>query len=132
MAVCVSRSVNGVSRRHGEVARVMWQGCWPGRAAHDVPITHVTHGVHAPTWVRHRLRELLDERLGAGWLERADDPTTWAPIRDMPDEELWGARNDARRRLIDHVRVARPAIVSAAGKTSATPRRPSTGSIRRS
>jgi starch phosphorylase len=55
--------------------------------------------------VRHPLRELLDERLGAGWLERADDPRTWEPIGDIPDEELWRRRNDGRRRLIHHVRV---------------------------
>jgi starch phosphorylase len=79
LALRASRSVNGVSRRHGQVARAMWQGCWPGRAVDDVPITHVTNGVHTPTWVRHPLRELLDERLGAGWLERADDPRTWEP-----------------------------------------------------
>jgi len=105
LALRASRSVNGVSRRHGQVARAMWQGCWPGRAVDDVPITHVTNGVHTPTWVRHPLRELLDERLGAGWLERADDPRTWEPIGDIPDEELWRRRNDGRRRLIHHVRV---------------------------
>ncbi len=105
LAVRASRAVNGVSRRHGEVARAMWQGCWPDRAVDDVPITHVTNGVHVPTWLDHPLRELLDHHLGAGWLERADDPATWAPISDVPDDDLWGARNHARRRLIDHVRV---------------------------
>jgi starch phosphorylase len=104
LAVRASRSVNGVSRRHGQVARAMWQACWPDRAVDDVPITHVTNGVHAPTWVRRRLREVLDEHLGPGWLERADDPTTWAPVGDIPDEDVWGVRNDARRRLVDHVR----------------------------
>ncbi len=105
LALRASRSVNGVSRRHGQVARAMWQACWPGRAIDDIPITHVTNGVHVPTWLCHPLRELLDEHLGEGWLERADDPATWAPISDVPDEDLWGARSDARRRLIEHVRV---------------------------
>ena len=105
MALRASRSVNGVSRRHGEVARALWQGCWLGRAVDDVPITHVTNGVHVATWLHDPLRELLDEHLGVGWLERADDPATWAPIGDMPDELLWVARCQARRRLIHDVRV---------------------------
>ena len=105
LALRASRSVNGVSRRHGEVARALWQGCWPDRAVEDVPITHVTNGVHLPTWLRQPMRGLLDEHLGAGWQSRADDPATWAPIADMPAEVLWAARNRARHRLIDHVRV---------------------------
>jgi starch phosphorylase len=105
LAVRASRSVNGVSRRHGEVARALWQGCWPGRAVEDVPITHVTNGVHVATWLHRSLRELFDERLGPGWLEQTDDPGTWAPIADIPDELLWSARNRARRQLIRHARV---------------------------
>ena len=105
MALRASRSVNGVSRRHGQVARALWQGCWRGRAVDDVPITHVTNGVHVATWLDEPLRGLLDEHLGVGWLERADDPATWAPISDIPDEVVWAARCQARRRLIQDVRV---------------------------
>ena len=104
LALRTSRSMNAVSRRHAEVARAMWQDCWPGRTVDDVPITHVTNGVHVPTWLGQPMRELLDEHLGSGWLARADDPATWAPIADIPDDELWAARNQARRRLIEHVR----------------------------
>ena len=91
-------------------------GCSPGRAVDDIPITHVTNGVHVPTWLRQPIRELLDEHLGAGWLERADDPTTWAPISDIPDEDLWRRGATPGVDLIEHVRVR-------ATQRSAPPRR---------
>jgi glycogen phosphorylase len=99
-----SRAANGVARRHGEVAREMWQGMWPDRAVEDVPISHVTNGAHLPTWIGAPMRALLDRHLGEGWMARAMDPATWAPVADIPDEELWTARNEQRRELIALVR----------------------------
>ena len=100
LALRASRRANGVSRRHGEVARAMWQPLFPGHAANDVPITHVTNGVHLPTWLRGPMRELLDRHLGADWLRRADQPATWEPVSDIPAAELWAARCEARRQLV--------------------------------
>ena len=65
LAIRASRSVNAVSRRHGEVVTAMWQGLWPDAGVDDVPITAVTNGVHVPTWLNGPMRELLDEHLGA-------------------------------------------------------------------
>jgi glycogen phosphorylase len=95
LALRRTRSANAVSRRHGEVARDMWQPVFD-RGADDVPITHVTNGVHVPTWMAPPMRELLDRHLPEGWLARADDPDVWAPVDGIPDEELWGARNVMR------------------------------------
>ena len=72
--------------------------------ADEVPITHVTNGVHLPTFLAPPLRALLDRHLGDEWLERAAEPETWAPVDDIPDEELWAARNDARRQLVEYVK----------------------------
>ena len=98
-ALRTSRSANGVSRRHGEVARGMWAALWPERTVDDVPIGHVTNGVHLPTWLGGPMRALLDRHLGDGWLERADDPATWEPIDDVDDAELWAVRNEQRAEL---------------------------------
>ena len=68
----MSRSANGVSRRHGAVAREMWRGLWPERAVEAVPITHVTNGVHMPSWVGAPMRRLLDRHLGDEWLWRGE------------------------------------------------------------
>ena len=99
-----SRIANGVSARHGEVAREMWQELWPDRPVEDVPITHVTNGAHIPTWIGGPMRELLDRHLGDGWTDRAVDPATWEPIDEIPARELWDARSAQRRELIDVVR----------------------------
>ena len=99
-----SRIANGVSARHGEVARQMWHEMWPDRAVEDVPITSVTNGAHIPTWVGGPMRELLDRHLGEGWTDRAVDPATWQGVDEIPAEELWAARSAQRRELIDVVR----------------------------
>jgi starch phosphorylase len=71
---------------------------------YGVPITHVTNGVHVPTWLLGPMRELLDRHLGEGWLSRADQPATWDPVRDIPAIELWAARCAARKQLVDMVK----------------------------
>jgi glycogen phosphorylase len=101
LAVRAARSVNGVSARHGEVSRAMWRACWPGRAPDDVPITHVTNGVHVPTWLAPPIRDLLRAALGPGWARLADDAAAWAALADLPDEDLWAAHQRARRRLVE-------------------------------
>ncbi|HEX9888592.1 MAG TPA: alpha-glucan family phosphorylase, partial [Nitriliruptorales bacterium] len=102
VALRAARTSNAVSARHGEVARDMWSDLFGTQPA-DTPITHVTNGVHLPTWMAPQIRAVLDEHLGDGWWTRADDPDTWAPVDDIPDDELWRARTQARAELIDHV-----------------------------
>jgi starch phosphorylase len=103
LALRSSRHANAVSRRHGEVARAMWQPLFPDKAVKDVPITHVTNGVHIPTWLHGPMRTLLDQHLGEGWLRRADQAATWAPVADIPASQLWAARCAARRALVELV-----------------------------
>src|SRR4051794_15199437 len=103
-ALRTSRAANGVSRRHGEVARDMWQGLWPGRPVEEVPIGHVTNGVHVPTWVGPAMRELLDRHLGGCWMPRSADPETRSATDATPDEELWAVRNHQRAELVESVR----------------------------
>jgi glycogen phosphorylase len=103
-ALRTSRTANGVSRRHGEVAREMWQPMWADREVDDVPIDYVTNGVHLPTWLGRPMWRLLDKHLGEDWLERATDPKTWEPVDSIPDAELWGVRREQRAELISYVR----------------------------
>jgi starch phosphorylase len=100
-ALHMSQAANGVSRRHGEVARGMWQELWPDVPVDEVPIGHVTNGVHLPTWLGGPMRELLTRRLGEGWLERAAEPATWAGVDEIPDQELWDARGTQRASLVE-------------------------------
>jgi starch phosphorylase len=104
LALRTSRAANGVSRRHGEVARQMWHPLWPDRAVESVPIGHVTNGVHTASWMAEPMIQLLDGHLGLDWQRRLADPTTWKKINSIPDAELWELRCTLRRRFVDFVR----------------------------
>ncbi len=103
-ALRMSGAAGGVSRRHGEVSRAMWSPLWPERSVDDVPIAHVTNGVHVPTWIGPAMRELLDRHLGADWTFRAADPQTWEPIEGIPARELWEVRRRQRAEMIEFIR----------------------------
>jgi starch phosphorylase len=104
LGIRTSRATNGVSRVHGQVSRLMWHHLFPGRSIDDVPIRHVTNGVHLPTWMAPAMRWLLDLYLGEGWHRRASDPATWEAVQDIPDEELWSVREQLRADLVEYVR----------------------------
>jgi len=106
LALRTSRTPIGVSRLHGQVARNMWAPLWPGRPVDDVPIGHVTNGVHAPSWMAAEMRALLDRALGPEWRSRLADPRQWERINDIPDAELWAVRCRLRRSLVEFVREA--------------------------
>jgi starch phosphorylase len=103
-ALRTSRAANGVSRRHGQVARAMWRDIWPGRSEEEVPIGHVTNGVHLPSWIGSSVRAVLDRHLGEGWQERAADAATWEAIDAVPAAELWEARVRQRTELVEYLR----------------------------
>ncbi len=104
IAIRGSRSVNGVSRRHGEVARAMWRPLFPERSLDAVPIRHVTNGVHLPTWMAPAMRDLLTRALGQGWEDSAADPARWAAVDAIPDADLWAVRGALRGALVGYVR----------------------------
>jgi starch phosphorylase len=101
LGIRMAARVNGVSRLHGGVARAMFAPLWPGVAVDDVPITHVTNGVHAETWVGPEFAELYRTRLGDGYGARA---AGWNRLSGVTNAELFEARADARLRLVDEVR----------------------------
>jgi starch phosphorylase len=101
----LSRRANGVSARHGQVAREMWRPLYPSAGSEEeVPIGHVTNGVHVPSWLSPPMRSLLDRYLPEGWLSRCEDPSVWAAVKDIPDEELWATRGALRSSLVDWLR----------------------------
>lgn len=105
LALRMCRSTNGVSRIHGEVSRTLWTEMYPGKVVADVPITHVTNGVHAPTWVAPLLRAIYEKYVGADWTEVIHQPARWAAgINSIPDAELWRARRLLKARLIAFLR----------------------------
>jgi starch phosphorylase len=104
LALRYSEYRNGVSELHGQVARNMWNFMWPDLPVKDIPISHITNGVHTGTWVARRLRELYDQYLGVEWRERIDDPYIWENIERIPDAEIWEVRRHLKRKLVLYIR----------------------------
>ncbi len=105
LAIRMCRSTNGVSRKHGEVSRALWQKLWPEETVDRIPITHVTNGVHAPTWVAPLLRSVFDKHIGSDWQEKILDRGVWAQaVWQIPDEELWSAHLLLKERLVAFIR----------------------------
>ncbi|MER6261753.1 glycosyltransferase family 1 protein [Streptomyces sp900105245] len=107
MGLRLAQRANGVSLLHGQVSREMFAGLWPGFDPEEVPITSVTNGVHAPTWVAPEVLRLGARQLGA---QRAEDALTvggterWDSVAGIPDEEVWELRRTLRERLVLEVR----------------------------
>ena len=91
---------NGVSRLHGEVARGMWAHLWPDKPIDEVPIGHVTNGVHVHTWLSSQNEDLLDRYIGPKWRDGQITHDQLQLIDNIPDEELWRAHDIGRARLI--------------------------------
>lgn len=100
LALRYSDHRNAVSELHGQVSRTMWHSLWPGLDVEDVPITHVTNGVHMGTWLARRMTGLFNQYLVTDWYNRMDDPDTWAGIENIPEEELWAVHMHLKRKLI--------------------------------
>lgn len=105
LAIRMCRSTNGVSQKHGEVSRELWQKLFPQHTIDQIPITYVTNGVHAPTWIAPLLRALFEKHLGQDWLEKTHDRQAWAAgISRIPDKELWQVHSLLKQRLVAFVR----------------------------
>lgn len=102
----MAHSSNGVSRLHGHVERRMWGELWPDRPEDEVPISHVTNGIHVPSWISGDNAQLFDKYLGPEWREDPAEEGVLARIHNIPDDELWKAHELGRARL---VRMAREA-----------------------
>jgi len=99
-----SRFINGVSRLHAEVSRNMWKQVWPAVPVNHVPITHVTNGIHIPSWVSTPMRELWSRHLGEDWEAAQDSPETWKKLGQVPDGELWDVHRRQKEQLVDFTR----------------------------
>ena len=90
--------------RHGEESRRIWGDLWPGRQTSQVPIGHVTNGIHIPSWISQEMSDLLDRYLGPRWLEDPSNTDVWNRIEEIPDEELWRTHERRKERLIAFAR----------------------------
>ncbi|MCI0521194.1 MAG: alpha-glucan family phosphorylase, partial [Chloroflexi bacterium] len=103
LALRFSEGRNAVSELHGQVARKMWNFLWAERRGDDVPIGHVTNGIHLGTWLARRLGVLFDRYFGDGWRANMDDAEIWDQVNNIPDEQLWAVRRHLKRKLAAYI-----------------------------
>lgn len=104
LALKSCRRANGVSAIHGTVSRKMWRGLWPTRPEEDIPIGHITNGVHVLSWLSPQMAHLFNSRLGRDWATRMCRPDFWEEIVKIDDGELWEIHQTLKTRLILFVR----------------------------
>jgi glycogen phosphorylase len=103
-ALKFSSGANGVARLHGEVSRDMWNWVYPNVPVPEVPVGHVTNGVHVQTWVSTEMGTLLDRYLDPAWRTDEERPDIWGKVDSIPDTELWHTHERRRERLIAFAR----------------------------
>jgi starch phosphorylase len=104
LAIRLADSINGVSALHGEVSREMWHNVWPGVPSDEVPIRHITNGVHTRTWLSQEMAYTLDRYLDPQWRTHPSNEGVWEGVMQIPDEEIWRAHERSRARLVGWAR----------------------------
>ena len=102
MGLRLAARSNGVAALHGAVSRTMFNGLWPAVPVDEVPITSVTNGVHAPTWVSPEIDDVLARYVLPEWDGAGD--ADWARISEARDDELWRAKEQGRERMVGFIR----------------------------
>jgi glycogen phosphorylase len=100
----LSRRANAVSSLHGHVSRRMWAHLWPWRVEEEIPIGHITNGVHIPSWLAYPMHLLYDRVLRSDWQEWMGDTKVWQSLYNVDPGELWETHSDLKNRLLDFVR----------------------------
>ncbi|MFH2064503.1 MAG: alpha-glucan family phosphorylase [Pseudomonadota bacterium] len=100
LALRMAQYCNGVSELHGRIARRMWAHVWPGHPEEEVPISHVTNGVHIPSWISIENSMLFNRYLGPEWELKHRETEIVNRIDGIYNEELWRAHELSRSRLI--------------------------------
>ena len=104
LAFRLSAYYNGVSALHGQVSRRMWEHLWPGTPEDQVPIKHITNGVHTGTWLAPEMRALYDRYFSQNWQAEVDCPDVWQMIESVPDEEIRVAHYACKQRMVGFLR----------------------------
>jgi starch phosphorylase len=98
------RYANAVSAIHQDISKRMWHCLWPERPENEVPIGHITNGIHVLSWLAPQMHQLFDAHLGQNWPTRMGHPEVWKEIENIDDGELWETHQNLKMRLIRFVR----------------------------
>ena len=103
-ALNLSYMANGVSKLHGHVSRLMWRHLFPGLLLNEIPIGHVTNGVHTESWLNRKMIKLFDEHLGLDWRDHIYDKQFWDRIKSVPDETFASTMKSMKTEMMQHLR----------------------------
>jgi starch phosphorylase len=103
-AIRLSSRVNGVSERHGQVTRKIWKDLWKNRSTKEIPIGHVTNGVHLASWMNDEIMELFDRHLGSDWGKHRNNEGFWEGVLWLRDVDLWSVHTMLKVSMLDFVR----------------------------
>jgi starch phosphorylase len=98
---------NGVSRKHGMIARGLWRCMWPDLSEQEIPIDHITNGVHVPTWLNPKMEVLYSKYFDTAdphWQINHDNPEIWQMIDEIPDKEIWEVHTWLKQKLLNRIR----------------------------
>lgn len=104
LAINVSSKVNAVSALHEDVSRKLFKDAWPALPDREVPISHITNGIHTRSWISREMGELFERYLGTKWFEAIDDTKLWSRVEEIADEEIWRIHERRRQRLVSFCR----------------------------
>jgi starch phosphorylase len=104
LAIKCSQFVNGVSKLHGIVSRNMWKNLYPNLPPNEIPIDHITNGIHTNTWLSYEFSTLFDRYIGPSWKNEPENQNIWLRVKDIPDAELWRSHERRRERLVSFAR----------------------------
>ncbi len=119
LALRLSAHSNAVSQLHGRISRRMWRGLWPGLPESEVPISHITNGVHPRSWISHNMIDLLDRYFGPRFQEQPSSLDIWERLDRVSDEELFRTHERRRERLVAFVRTRLKLQIQRRGGTAA-------------
>ena len=100
----MSRAANAVSQLHGHISRRMWRNLWPTREERNIPIGHITNGVHIESWLAAQMQQLYDRHFPANWKSQMGEPDVWQNIHSVDPGELWETHNALKNLLLAFVR----------------------------
>lgn len=123
LAINTSRYANGVSKLHGEVSRELWSHMWEGFADQEMPIGHITNGIHVGSWMAPELAAVLTAAGGKTWLEHQTNAAAWKKATSgVPDARLWSTHEDLKLKMIEHVRDRQRTRLRRLGRSNAVVR----------
>ena len=104
LALKLSRRANAVSSLHGYVSRRMWAHLWPWRVEEEIPIGHITNGVHVPSWLAWQMQQLYDRNFPVNWFKHMFEAEAWQNIHSVDPGELWETHHALKNLLLSFVR----------------------------